>query len=64
MNIVNDTAVEKAKSLAVNRPISVPSATPIPPGTKDATPIIIDVVYVKITSDISKRSIPNDCKMK
>ena len=44
--------------------MSVPSDTPIPPGTNEATPRIIDVVYVRITSDISKKSIPNDFKMK
>ena len=64
MKIVNDTAVENVNPLIVRRPISVPSETPMPPGISDATPRIIDVVYVKITSEISNKSIPNDFKIK
>ena len=48
IKIVSVTAVDNANPWIFNNPVNVPSKTPIPPGTNDATPNIIDVAYVGI----------------
>jgi len=59
IKIVNVTAVDNVNPCKFNKPVNVPSKTPIPPGTNDATPSIIDVAYVGITWINSIKSIPN-----
>ena len=49
IKIVSVTAADNVKPCKFNKPVSVPSKTPIPPGTNDATPKIIEVAYVGIT---------------
>ena len=64
IKIVNEIAVEIVNPCKLRSPISVLSETPRPAGIKDATPSIIDVAYVGITSKILSRSIPKDFRIK